>query len=213
MKGNRRATQNSAKGNRTLGWFLAGVLALWFVTVSSFAFAGFFERATEEFPAAVLIGFLGPIVLFLVAYWSSKSLRRFVLTMDLSVATAVQGGRFGGLAFLGFYAHGMLPGFFAWPAGLGDMAIGITAPWIAMRLERHPEFVASKTYIGWNVFGLLDFVVAIGTGILCSGIAMGTFGTTTTEIMSQVPLVFVPVFFVPLYSILHLVGLLRAWAA
>ena len=36
--------------------------------------------------------------------------------------------------FVVLYGFGILPGVFALPAGLGDMAIGATAPFIAWKL-------------------------------------------------------------------------------
>ena len=40
------------------------------------------------------------------------------------------------------YTYGVLPGIFAWPAGLGDMAIGATAPLVLSGLLRRPDFAA-----------------------------------------------------------------------
>ncbi len=52
--------------------------------------------------------------------------------------------------FLTLYSYGVLPGIFAWPAGLGDMAIGVTAPLVLSALLRRPGFAAGKSFVAWN---------------------------------------------------------------
>ena len=104
----------------------------------------------------------------------------------------------------------MLPGLFAWPAGLGDIAIGVTAPWIVLALIRRPDFAWSKTFVAWNLLGLLDLVVAVGTGALSSGLATGVAGEITTGPMAQLPLVLIPAYLVPIFITLHLTALLQA---
>src|SRR5262249_11237234 len=47
------------------------------------------------------------------------------------------------------YVHGVLPGAFAWPAGLGDIAIGVTAPWVALALVRRPGFATSRVFVAY----------------------------------------------------------------
>jgi hypothetical protein len=93
------------------------VLVLWLVVVFLLGAAGTFERPGTP-PIPILIGAVGPLVVFLAAYWGSARFRAFVLAIDLPLATAVQAWRAGGLGFLALYVHGVLPGVFAWPAGL-----------------------------------------------------------------------------------------------
>lgn len=124
--------------------------------------------------------------------------------------TAIQAWRAGGLVFLAFYAHGLLPGRFAWPAGLGDILIGVTAPWILLALIRRPGFTASRLFVVWNLLGILDLVVAISTGALSSGFLAGAVGQVTTAPMTQLPLVLIPAYLVPLFAILHLASLFQA---
>ena len=125
----------------------------------------------------------------------------------------IQAWRFAGLGFLALYAHEVLPGLFAWPAGLGDMAIGMTAPWVVLALIRRPEFAASNGFALWHLLGLLDLVVAVTTGILGSGSAIGIGGEITTDVMGQLPLVLIPCYFVPIFIMLHLTALFMARGA
>ena len=121
----------------------------------------------------------------------------------------MQAWRFAGLGFLALYAHGVLPGFFAWPAGLGDIAIGVTAPWVILALIQSPTFKSSPLFVVWNLFGILDLVVALTTGALSSGLAPGITGAVTTSPMAQLPLVLIPGYFVPLFIMLHLATLFQ----
>lgn len=130
----------------------------------------------------------------------------YFLALDLSLAASIQGWRAGGFAFLALYAHGILPGAFAWPAGLGDIAIGVTAPWIARALARSPDFARSRAFTTWNLLGILDLVVAIGSGGLNSVL---TSDGPSTAPMAQLPLVLIPAYLVPMFIMLHLAALLQ----
>ena len=186
------------------------VLAVWLAAVLLLASRGFFVRPAGEAPLTLLIGFALPIISFFTALGLSRAFRGFVLEADLRLLTAVQAWRFGGLAFLAFYVHGVLPGVFAFPAGLGDMAIGATAPWIMLSLARRPDFASSRSFRVWNLLGILDLVVAVGIGGLVSALASGAPGEITTAPMAVLPLVLIPVYLVPIFVMLHVSALYQA---
>jgi len=186
------------------------VLAIWLALVFFLGAGGAFIRPPGTPPFPILIGFTAPIVIFIVAFWFSNAFRDFVLTVDLRLATGIQAWRFAGIGFLALYAHSVLPGLFAWPAGFGDIAIGVTAPWVIVNLIRHPSFAVSKTFVVWNLLGILDLVVAVSTGALSSALATGVAGEITTAPMAQLPLVLIPAYFVPLFIMLHLTSLFQA---
>jgi hypothetical protein len=186
------------------------VLALWFVVVFLLGAAGAIARPPGTPPFPILIGATAPVVVFLGAYLGWPAFRAYVLSLDLPLATAVQAWRAGGLGFLALYAHGVLPGAFAWPAGLGDIAIGVTAPWFALALVRRPGFAASRAFVVWNLLGVLDLVVAVSVGGLSSALASGAAGEVTTGPMAQLPLVLIPAYLVPLFVMLHLAALFQA---
>ena len=73
------------------------------------------------------------------------------------------------------------------------MAIGVTAPWIVLRLIRQPSFAASSRYKIWNmrVLGILDFIVAMTMGTICSGFIHGLDLSVTTKGMALLPLVLI----------------------
>jgi hypothetical protein len=198
-------------GNRpSLNWLVAGVLALWLALVLLLGANGAFVRPPAVPPLPILLGAAVPVIVFLAAYGGSGAFRALVLAADLRFLTAIQGWRAGGLGFLALYAHGVLPGLFAVPAGLGDIAIGVTAPWIMLALLRRPAFVSSRLFGVWNLLGILDLVVALSTGALSSGFVASLAGTVTTAPMAQLPLLLIPAYLVPLFVILHLAALSQA---
>src|SRR5229473_268043 len=103
-----------------------------------------------------------------------------------------------------------LPGIFAWPAGLGDMAIGVTAPLVLAALLRRPGFAAGKSFVAWNLSGILDLTVAVSIGALVPLLAPNFYGAVSTAPMTQLPLVLVPTYLVPTFLILHLTALFQA---
>jgi hypothetical protein len=189
------------------------VLAVWLVLVILLGVAGEFVSPPGRPPLPIAIGAVAPIVIFFTALAWSRSFRAFVLGLDLRLITGIQAWRFAGLGFLALYAYEVLPGAFALPAGLGDMAIGFTAPWIALALTRRPGFAAGATFRIWNALGLLDLVTAIGTGTVSSMFATGAVGEITTTPMTQLPLVLVPGYLVPIFVMLHVASLLQSRSA
>lgn len=96
---------------------------------------------------------------------------------------------------------GDLPPAFALPAGLGDIAVGIAAFFVARR----------ETQTAWfHVFGLLDLVVAVSMGFLAGlGPAQLIPASPSTLAVSVLPLVLIPTTAVPLLAALHVAALTR----
>src|SRR5208282_1346807 len=133
--------------------------------------------------------------------------RQFVSSIDLRVLTWVQTWRVLGIVFLIVHQRELLPGVFALPAGWGDIAIGITAPVVAW-FWRPPY--PHKTFVVWNVLGIVDLVVAVSLGVLASPTSVGILtGNVTTRLMAVFPLSLIPTFLVPLFLIFHLICLIR----
>ena len=198
------------KARSTVRFLVGAVLAFWLALIFLLGVEGAFVRPPQAPPFPILLGVSIPLVVFVAAYLGSGAFRAMILGADLRLLTAIQAWRAGGLGFLALYAHGVLPGLFAWPAGLGDIAIGVTAPWVALALVRRPTFVASPQFVVWNLFGILDLVVAVSTGALSSGFVFGLAGKVTTAPMAQLPLVLIPAYFVPLFVMFHLAALFQA---
>lgn len=193
-----------------VGGFVAVFFSAWLAIVLIIGARGGFVAAPGAPPLALLIGLVAPLSLFFIAYRTIPSVRQFVLSADLRVIAAIQAWRWAGLGFLTLYTYRVLPGIFAWPAGLGDMAIGVTAPLVLARLLRRPGFAASRSFVAWNLSGILDLTVAVSIGALVPLLAPNFYGTVTTAPMSQLPLVLIPTYLVPTFLMLHLAALFQA---
>jgi hypothetical protein len=115
-----------------------------------------------------------------------------------------------GFGFLTLYFYGVLPGLFAWPAGLGDVLVGLMAPFVVLRLRKDASFATSAAFTRFHYLGLLDFAVAVVT----VGLAAGSFPAlipsgVTGAPMDVWPLNLFPSFGVPIFIILHLTVLFK----
>jgi hypothetical protein len=189
---------------------VATALTVWLLLVLSLGAAHAFANPPGTPPLPIAIAFAAPLILFFLLLWRSQSLREFVLSLDLRFIVAMQGWRWAGLGFLALYAHKVLPAVFALPAGLGDMAIGVTAPWMILALVRQPGFAATGAFIRWNVFGILDLIVAISIGTMSAFFATGAPGEISTVPMATLPLLLIPAFLVPLFLMLHTAALMQS---
>src|SRR5277367_6089187 len=138
-------SQHSGRGGMRLA--VAITLTAWLLLVVSLGAAGAFVAPPGTPPLPIAIGVAAPLMVFFAWLRLSQSFREFVLSLDLRLVAAMQAWRWAGLGFLSLYAHKVLPAVFALPAGLGDMAIGVTAPWMILALIRQPGFAASGTFI------------------------------------------------------------------
>lgn len=192
-----------------MGTFVAVFFLGWLALILALASDGAFVATRSAPPLALLIGLLAPLSLFAIGYRTIRPLREFILSADLRLIVGIQAWRWAGFGFLALYTFKLLPGIFAWPAGLGDMAIGMTAPFVLTTLLRRPDFAASKSFVAWNISGILDLTVAVSIGALVPMFAPGLYGAVSTEPMSRLPLVLIPTFLVPTFLMLHLTALLQ----
>lgn len=127
------------------------------------------------------------------------------------MATAISAARSSdGVFFIIAWMAGALPGAFALPAGLGDIAVGAAAPFVAAAVAaRRPGHRALA--FAWNVVGLADLVTALFLGVTHSRSSFGVLaGSLTTDAVTRYPLALIPTFFVPLAIMPHVIALGRA---
>jgi len=201
-------SQRSGRGGIRLA--VAITLTGWLLLVVSLGLAGAFVGTPGTPPLPIAIGVSAPLVLFFLSLRLSQSFRAFVLSLDLRLIVGIQAWRWAGLGFLSLYAYKVLPAVFALPAGLGDMAIGVTAPWIILRLVREPGFAARGKFISWNILGILDLIIAISIGTVSAFLATGAPGEISTAPMATLPLLLIPAFLVPLFLMLHTAALMQS---
>jgi hypothetical protein len=109
--------------------------------------------------------------------------------------------RIAGVVFLIVMAQGHLPAAFALPAGLGDMAIGVAAPFVARRLAHG---TGRSEAVRFHVFGIVDLVVAGSIGFLLLELVEVTPSTTP---LLRLPLALILTVAVPLAVALHVIYL------
>ena len=125
----------------------------------------------------------------------------------LSWLVGIQAYRVVGAMFLVLWGMGRLPGVFALPAGIGDVTVGVLAVVIAARLGAGRPSARAAVF-GWNIFGLLDFVVALATGFLTSPGPLQLLSLDRPNLLATAyPLAMIPTFLVPLSIILHGISL------
>ncbi len=181
----------------------------WAVLLVVLNAVGVFATRPDQPPFPLLVSVIAPPILFAVAYSVSAKVRTLSLGLDLRLLTAIQGWRVIGAMFLVLMSFHLLPGTFAWPAGIGDIIVGAYAPFVVLAISRRtPGW--QKQVVLLNVLGLLDFVGAIGGGVLSGRSPIGFLhGAVTTDIMQELPLSLIPTFAVPFWIILHMISLIK----
>ena len=187
---------------RTFG----GILIGWFAVAVILAVLGVYQGVSGSLPT-IPYGILLPILIGSLVLWRSPALSRLIDAVPQNWIVAVQLYRALGVMFLILYSAGKLPGLFAWPAGAGDVAVGLMAPVIASTYTGDPQGRSGAVAL-WNYFGIADLVVAVATGFLTSPSPFQLFAfESPNELISIFPLVLIPTFLVPLSVLLHFASL------
>jgi len=190
--------------SKDYGKLAVGIIAAWFVFALSASAAHVFKQSSAAPPIALGLSVLIPVVVFWIWFRTSVGFREFALSLDPRVLTIVQSWRIAGFVFVVLYVYGILPGIFGNPAGWGDIAIGLTAPWVAMKLAEPGH---RKGFIVWNALGILDLVIAVTTGTTSR--LVHPHGLAA-DAMTVLPLSIVPTFLVPLFLIMHITVIAQA---
>jgi hypothetical protein len=185
------------------------LIAAWFIAVLAASALHVFSTAPNRPPVALGLAALLPIAAFSLWFANSEPFRRFALALNPRALTMLHSWRVVGFVFLGLYAYGRLPGLFALPAGLGDIAIGATASLVALKLANANH---RSSFILWQALGILDLVTALTFGATASLIDPGGI---PTSLLGVLPLSLIPTFVVPLLLILHFICIAQArrWPA
>lgn len=207
--------QNKARGStgRLISGPIAIRLAVWASVAALLAQAGIFQIEIGGIPVVIVAAIAIPVLGFVVAWRTSAAVRAFVYAQDLALLTALQGWRVVGAVFLFLWAYGQLPSVFALPAGLGDVAVGLVAPFAAIAVAlKAPGWQRAAN--GVIIAGLADFAVAFVTGI---GSIEGNFlsfaGAPSNAVINALPLVLFPGFLVPVFIIGHVMAIIKLRSA
>ena len=176
---------------------------LWLAIIWSVAINGAFKPGAAVIPV-LPFAILGPVAVGVPILLGSRRIGNVLDSMPASWIVALQVLRVNGSAFLIGWVYGTVPGIFALPAGVGDVLTGLLAVPVAISLGSGSR-ESRRAAIAWNIFGLLDFAIAltiglaIAFGLLETGFASATGGAY--------PAVMIPAFGVPSAIMLHAVSL------
>ncbi len=186
----------------------AAILMSWLALSIALAASGVYHVTATGIPT-LQYGLLLPILIGVILIWRSDLVRRILDAVPQPWIVGVQLYRALGVMFLILYASGRLPALFAWPAGVGDIAIGLSAPLVGLAYARAPREAAGPVR-AWNVLGILDLVVAVTTGFLTAPSLISPIEVhPTSELMTMLPMVLIPVYLVPISIVLHIASLAK----
>ncbi|QKG70634.1 hypothetical protein [Erythrobacter mangrovi] len=185
------------------------VVAVWGCLIAVLAQRGGFQAQGSLPPVNILLAAVLPPATFYAAFRFSKRVRDWVLGFDLPLIIALQGWRVVGAAFVFYWGYGLLPAAFAAPAGIGDIAVGLMAPFVAIKVARKlPGWERAAN--GLILAGMTDFIVAFSMGIaLRDRGGEGMDFSQHTGLLAEFPLTMIPSFLVPMFIILHLIAYLN----
>lgn len=188
---------------KNYGRLTALLVFAWLVFAVSASALGLFKNALGGVGIAVGLSALVPLLIFFLWFRASRDFREYVLSVNPQTLTFAQAWRVIGLVFVVLEAHHRLPAMFAWPAGYGDIFIGVTASAVAFKLAT-PEH--RGLFILWQVLGMFDLVSAVTLGTTARLFDQ----TTTMDPMTVLPLSLVPTFLVPLFLMFHVINIAQA---
>ena len=180
------------------------VLAAWLTLAIVVAASGVLED-----PPALMTPVLiwGPVLVFLVVFGRSPGLREWTYALNPRwpilfhvVRAAV------GTGFL-LMSGRELPGEFAIPAGVGDIAVGAAAVLVALYVPARTA-LRRRVVFGWNLLGSLDMLLVFVTAQRL--ILFGDDPDALVE-LTRFPLLAVPTFIVPMVLITHFVIFAQLW--
>ena len=181
------------------------LIVVWFLFALTASSLHLFRTGADQPPLPLGLAALIPLGIFVAWSASSQTFRQFLLSLNPRTLTIVQSWRIAGFTFLALYTYGILPGALALPAGWGDIAIGATAPLVAMKLANPGN---RKSFIVWQLLGIADLITAVVSGVTARLINPHEIATNA---MTVLPMSLIPTFAVPLFMILHFISIAQAW--
>jgi len=185
----------------------AVLLGGWFAASAVIAAHGWYRTRLGQQPPWLPIATIAFLIALLAAARIPVVARSLSGPNALSQLAWPHVFRVAGAAFLIMMGLGHLPALFALPAGLGDMTAGIAEPFVARRLARGQGHRAA---LWFNLFGILDLVVALALGGLTAYRLIHV--TPVNDAISVLPMALIPTAAVPVLLALHVVSIRRLLA-
>lgn len=178
-------------------WLLPIATLAWLIAVVSASLSGALGALAQTFmpayAALVAVGIAAPVV----AYFAVQPVRRAIDSVGLRWLTLMHVWRIpAALVFFWYGALGELPLLFWVLAGVGDFLAGCFAATLWWR-PATPERLRRI-----HVFGFIDFVVAVGTGLTFTLV-----GDSRMALLTTLPMALIPLFGVGLSGASHIIAL------
>ena len=185
----------------------AVILLGWLAAAITLSAMGIYHVTSSDRPT-IQYGILLPILIGALMIWRWEAAKRVLHAVPQQWLVGVQLFRALGAIFVILSATGTLPRLFALPAGVGDVVIGLSAPVVGLAYARAPHKAAGLV-AAWNVLGILDLIDALGLGFLTAPSRYALEVQPTSDLMTMLPLVLIPVYLVPLFFVFHLASLAK----
>lgn len=170
------------------------IIMVWGISVF---FLGYFEVYSKiPLPFFGMSVFAIQLTLILL-YFFNKGYRQFSDAIPLSAIAVFHTWRiFAGWIFLMW--NGKLPDTFINNAAYGDIIAGFLGLCVLLACK------TKWSYWLFNIFGMADFVIAVGTGL-----TLTILGNTEMRYITLLPLIMIPLFGVPISGYTHFISLYR----
>ncbi len=189
-------TNSTGDRNTTERWFVLA-LSLWGAAVFVAGYYGAFTKIdTILVPPLVMVGITIPVLV----YYLNKNFKSYIWSIDVKHFTIFHVWRIvAALVFFHYGSQNLLPKQFVIDAGYGDLAVGLLVPVVLILRGDNSK------YLAFHIFGLLDFVVAVGTGFTFNVILHDPLMGNITRF----PIVLIPLYGVPVTGALTIMTLDR----
>jgi hypothetical protein len=183
---------------------IAGAAGLWIGLQVSLAAAGAYGGALGLQVPLIGVMVVLPVLEVAIAWQIWPAVRSSLLAVPMPLLIGLNISRVFGAFFLFLAAAGRLDGPFPISAGWGDVITGILALPLSIAVARHGATIGRSIY-AWNVFGLVDLVLAVGLGTTSFNgfiLQLITNGVGSDAIQT-LPWSMIPTVLVPFYLIVH----------
>jgi hypothetical protein len=183
---------------------VAGIAGLWIGLQVSLAAAGAFGGALGLKVPIIGVMVVLPVLVIAIAWQLWPAMRSALLALPMPLLIGLNVSRVLGAFFLFLAAAGTLDGPFPISAGWGDVITGVAALPLAVAVARRGNSIGGSIF-AWNVFGLLDLVVAVGLGTISfNGFILQLIKSGVgSDAIQTLPWSMIPTVLVPLYLIVH----------
>ena len=201
--------ERTAGGRPGVGYLVAADLILAWATVAFLlSDDGVFASTSQTTVPVIAFAIVLPVLLGCVLI-GRPAFRARVDRIPVHWLVGVQFYRVIGGLFLIAYLENHMPPEFALPAGIGDMLVGLSAPFVARTLARDPER-GRAAGLTWCVLGIADLVVAVTCGFLPAPSVFEQLALSAPNAaITQYPFVLIPTFAVPASILLHAIVIAR----